>query len=243
MSDKIPQFLKRVNDSLLFNLDNKEFIFYIPEVYFERKNAIIVGEYVNVLGLMDYTIQDIKTGKNNGLKNFNFPTVFLTKPSSIEKIRGVRLTSTSYEEDFRLLKYKKGDQIVVSTKVPEDFSNVEEFFRLFNTGKLPHTIRYDKAHELFNESLRLNGSSFKINRQLFGILVSEMFRSDKDLTVPFRLSGESNMTKYKTVNIKDIPKYNGAFTAITSENWDEAVITASISKNSKSTPLEKLLMD
>ena len=83
MAESIPKFLKRDGDKLLFNQDG-EFIFYVPELYFTRSCAIIVGDMVNIIGVLDYTILD-KNGKNNGLHLFRFPTVFLTRPNIIEK--------------------------------------------------------------------------------------------------------------------------------------------------------------
>lgn len=237
----IPKFLRRDKDALLFNGDG-ELVFYVPEIYFERSYAVIMGEYVNLLGILDYAVFN-ENGKHNGLKPFRFPTIFLARPSSIEKLKGVKLTKYSEQQDYRLLKFKKGDQVVVSVKVPELIDNVEEFYKLFLTGNLPTTIPYDKIHEYFIESIQLNGAGYGVSNQLFGLIVSEMCRDPRDLTKPFRLSSaiDEDMTAYKAVSIKDIPKYISPYTSITSENWDESVISAIINKNAKSTPLEKLL--
>lgn len=243
MTDRLPPFLKRDGDALLFNLDNdSEFIFYVPEVYFEREDAIIIGEYVNLIGILDYAIFD-KNGKHNGLKPFYYPSVFLTKPNTIEKLKNAKLTSVSEVSDYRLLRYKKGDQVVVSTKVPEDINNVEDFYRLFLSGKLPTTIKYDKIHEYPVEAMSLNGSGYGISLQLFGILISEMCRSSKDITKPFRLSKSTNMSDYQTINIRDIPKYIDTFASITSENWDKAVVGAITNKQHQNSPMEKLLTE
>ena len=243
MAEKLPLFLKRDGDALLFNLkDDNEFIFYVPEIYFEREDAIIIGEYVNLIGILDYAIFD-KNGKHNGLKPFYFPTVFLTKPSTIEKLRNVKLTTNTESSDYRLLRYKYGDQIIVSTKVPEDINNVEDFYRLFLSGKLPTTIRYDKIHEYPIEAMTLNGSSYGVSMQLFGILISEMCRSSKDIGKPFRLSNSKDMSDYKTINIRDIPKYTDTFASITSENWDKAVVGAITNQKHQNSPMERLLTE
>lgn len=239
---KVPPFIKRDGDALLFSEPDKELLFYVPEVYFERSNAIIVGEYVNILGIMDYTIVD-KNGKNSGLKSFYFPTVFLTKPSSIEKIKKVKLTDNSNEDDYRVLRYKQNDQVVVSVKVPQSINNVEEFYKLFTSGKLPTTIKYDNMHNYFTDSIALNGASYGVSLQLFGILISEMCRSQKDIKKPFRLSNSNDMTAYQTVNIREIPRYVDPYASITSENWDEAVVSSIINKDHKNSPMEKLLID
>ena len=86
---QVPKFLKKDGDALLFNQDG-QFVFYVPEVYFDRGDALIKGEYVNLLGILDYTIFN-PNGSNIGLKRFYFPTVFLAKPSRIEKLKNTRL--------------------------------------------------------------------------------------------------------------------------------------------------------
>lgn len=237
-SKEVPSFLKRDGDSLLFNKDG-ELVFYIPEMYFDRKYAIIVGEYVNLLGVLDYAIFDSK-GKHSGLKPFRFPTVFLCKPGEMEKIKNVKLTEYSEEQDYRLLKFRKGDQVVVSVKVPEMVANAEEFYKLFTSGKMPTTIRYDQIQDYFLENIRLNGADYGISIQLFGVIISESCRDPKNPDILFRHTDMKDMTAYSMLNIREIPKRVSPFTAVTSENWDESIVNAVINKKSKYSPMEKL---
>lgn len=242
MAYDIPKFLKRKDDSLLFALEDKEFVFIVPEKFFERRDAIIIGEYVNLIGILDYAIFD-KSGKHGGLKRFNFPSVFLTKPYEIEKMKQVKLTANSEVQDYRFLKYKKDDVIVVSTKVPEEIENVEEFYKIFLTGNLPTTIPYDKLQDYFTESARINGCNYGVSLQLFGIIISEMCRDPKNMNNPYRLAKNKNMFDYKAINIEDIPKLVSPYQSLTSVNWDEGLINAIINKNAVDSPLEKVLIN
>lgn len=242
MAYDIPKFLKRKDDSLLFALEDKEFVFIVPEKFFERRDAIIIGEYVNLIGILDYAIFD-KNGKHGGLKRFNFPSVFLTKPYEIEKMKQIKLTANSEIQDYRFLKYKKDDIIVVSTKVPEEIENVEEFYKIFLTGNLPTTIPYDKLQDYFTESARINGCNYGVSLQLFGIVISEMCRDPKNMNNPYRLAKNKNMFDYKAINIEDIPKLVSPYQSLTSVNWDEGLINAIINKNAVDSPLEKVLVD
>lgn len=235
----IPKFLKRNGDALEFNAEG-QFIFYIPEVYFERNYALVIGEFVNLIGILDYTIEDSK-GKNNGLHPFKFPTVFLTRPGEMEKVKDIKLTEHTAAQDYRLLKYKKGDQIVVSVKVPKIVDNAEEFYKMFLYGKLPTTIKYDELQNYFIENIRLNGADYGLNMQMFGIIVSEIARDPNDITKLFRYTDMKDMCAYQAIDIKQIPKYLSAYTSFTSENFDAGVVNAIMNKNQKYTPLEKLL--
>lgn len=237
----LPGFIKRTGDALSFYGEG-EFIFYVPESFFDSKNAIIIGDYVDILGVLNYTIQD-KNGKNGGLKTFNFPSRFITRPGSIEKAKELKLTKYSDVQDYRLFRYKKDDLIVVSTKTAEDIANVESLFQMFLiTGNIPNTIPYDEIQNYYTNSIKLNGSNFGVTLQEFGFIISETCRDPKDESKPFRLSGEKDMCNYKPISIKTVPKLIGPFSSVTSENWDEAVVNAITNKSTKSTPMEKILM-
>jgi len=235
----VPKFLKRDKDSLLFN-QKGELVFYVPEMYFERKFALMVGDYVNLIGVLDYAVFDEK-GKSSGLKQFRFPTVFLARPSEMEKSKNVKLTKNSPEQDYRLLKFKQGDQVIVSVKVPQMVDNAEEFFKIFNSGKLPNTIPYNEIQNYFLENIRLNGADYGITAQLFGIMISESFRDINNPKILFRHTNMKDMNAYSGISVKSIPKYVSPSASITSENWDESLMYAMLNENPKYTPLEKLL--
>ena len=241
MSDyKVPHFLTRDGDSLLFN-EEGSFVFYVPEEYFTRGDALIKGEYINLLGILDYTIFN-PDGSNIGLKRFNFPTVFLCKPSRIEKVKNLLLKKAVEKQDYRLLIFEKGDAVVVSVKVPQNISYVEDFYRIFITGNLPVTIPYGTLQNYFVDSMELNGSSYGITLQMFGIVVGEMCRAKGDPSKPFRLTKFTDPLEYRAIDLKDLPKYISPASSIGSENWDLGVIGSIINPHETNSPMEKLLM-
>lgn len=238
---KTPAFLKRDEESLLFNNNEGEFTFFVPEVYFTRNDAILLGEYVQLFGVLDYAITD-KNGKYGKLRQFKFPTVFMTRPSSIEKVKDLKLTKTSEPADYRLLKYKKDDVIVVSIRTPQDVDNMEWLFRIFViNARLPTTVRYDEMHEYFIENAALNGQKYKLSMQLFGILVSKIARDKKNPEKLFRLTDIKDMTDYAIMSVADIPKYMSPYASIVSQNWDEAVVSSILSTKKETSPLQQIM--
>jgi hypothetical protein len=242
MAYDVPKFLRRDGDALLFNQEGN-FVFYVPEVYFDkgRNDAVINGEYVNLLGILDYAIIS-PTGHTSGPKRFFFPTVFLTKPSRIEKQKAVKLKPNVDPQDYRLLIYNKDDPVVVSVKVPQNILNVESFYRIFLYGKLPVTIPYGKMQDYFTESIALNGSSYSLTLQMFGVVIGEMCRSRHDPGVPFRLTDFTDETSYRAMAIRDVPKYISPNSSIGSENWDNAVVGAVMHPSDIGSPMERLIM-
>lgn len=240
MAERIPSFLKRDGDTILFNEDG-EFIFYVYEELFQKEYAIIKGEYVNLIGVLDYAIFD-KNGKNGGLKRFYFPSVFLTKPYAMDKMKNVKLTASQEPNDFRLLRYKKGDAIIVSTKVPQDIVNMEDFYKIFLYGKLPTTIPYDKLQDYFDKNINLNGSSYGLNIQTFGFVLSEVCRDPHNLKKAFRHTKFTDPTAYRPISIVDVPKYISPHQSICSQNWDSAIVGAIMNPSDVESPLETLVM-
>lgn len=241
MAYNVPPYLKREGESLVFNKDHQQFIFYVPEKYFTTKNATIIGEYVSLLGLLDFAIVDDKGKIVKPVKTFTFPSIFMTKPDSIEKQKDLTFSKYAKPQDYRLLKYNKGDKVVVSVNVPQDISTVEAFYALFNRGNLPATIPYDKIVNIYLENMRLSGNKYNITAQLFGLLYSEVYRAHDDLDKPFRLSGSKDMLAYKAIPLADVPKKVSAYVSLTSENWDNSVIGAIQTKDGKDSPLESIL--
>lgn len=239
--DNIPKFLKKDGLSLVFK-DEGELLFYIPELYFEREFAIIDGENVSIIGIFNYALFDKSNKLIGKLGLFNYPTMITTQPSTIDKLVGVKLTKNSIKEDYRILKFKKDDVVITSTKIPMSIENVEIFLKMFTTGKFTNSIPYDILHEVFIKNIQLNGENYPVSSQLIGMTLSEICRSNDDIAVPFRLSGSSDMHAYQPINIKTIPKLVSPFTSLTSENWNESVVNAIVNKNYKPSPLEKLFL-
>ena len=244
---KLPRFLSQEGDSLVYNQDKSTFVFYVPENYFNNTSKIsiaeIYGQLVSMIGLCNWAIID-ENGKRGPLKPFNFPTMFLCKPSEIEKVKNLKLDNTE-PSDYRLLKFKKGDPVIFQTRVPQLIDNVEIVFKMaIMTGKIPTTIPYDKLWEVFDESARLNGFSFKVSIQLFGILISGICRDPNDLSKMFKETSMNDMNHYRPISVTMVPKYISPYTAITSENWDEALRAAILMRDKEDvpdSPLEKIM--
>ena len=245
----LPAFLKYKEPTAYYHGDG-ELIYYIPEDYFtDTKNpiAMVVGQYVSTLGIFDWALVS-NNGKISDPKPFRYPTVLLCKPNYIEKQKAVSLNGTK-QRDYRVLHFKDGDEAISDVNTPEIIDNVMYMLTvgIVNGNKLPPTIPYDKAHEYYPESMELNGSSYNLNMQLFGIMVSESYRDPNDPTKPFRLSKFKNMTDYMQVSIKALPNYANPYVALTSENFDESLMASILLSDQNEedmpiTPLEKVMM-
>lgn len=243
---EIPSFLSQKGNTLLFNQEG-EFLFYIPETYFgNTKNPVakIIGYFVSTVGAMDWAIVS-PNGKVGTINPFKWPTIVLCKPDSIEKVKNLQIANHK-PRDYRILHFKKGDEVISDINIPEIVDNVETLFRLMiiTGAKMPNTIPYDQFFKYFPESMRLNGGDFGINMQIFGVLESEVLRDPKDPSIPFRHTKMTDMAGYQQISVIQVPKYTSPYVALTSQNWDESLIAANLMDDDskiKSSPMEKII--
>lgn len=239
MNETLPSFLKQSGDSILFKSDG-ELYFYIPEKYFDLKVAEYQGDCISLLGIFSYALKE--NNKMSTLRQFNYPTRFVTKPYKVEKLKSVKLIKESKPEDYRVLCYKKDDVVIVDINVPVDMDNAEDLINLFIIGgHISNTIPYDKIQNYFIDNISYNDNDYGISLQLFGIVIGELCRSTKDVSKPFRLTGSTNMHDYKSISIIDIARLVSPYSAISSNNFNQALVYASVNKNKITSPLERVL--
>lgn len=245
---RLPAFLKQDGDKLIFKGPG-ELIYYIPEQYFSNSKTsvgVVIGSYISTLGIFDWALVD-ENGKVSKAHPFKFPTIILCEPDSMESVKDLSLNGLA-PKDYRVLHFKPGNEAISDINIPKIIDNVETIFKamIYVSNKMPPTIPYNKIHEYLPENMELNAGGYGINMQLFGILFSELCRDPSDISKPFRLSKQINnsMFGYKSISIKEKPKFDSPYTALGSENWDEAVLAAIDLSTKDSTvvsPLERIV--
>lgn len=246
---QVPPFLKQEGQSLVYNEDNKELLYFIPEEFFQNTKtsiAIIYGEYVSTFGLFNWCIQD-KNGKRTDPKPFIFPTIILCKPKSIEKVKEYKLLPNSEALDYRVLHFEKGDEAISQVRVPQDVANCEMFFKIATiTSRIPLNIKYDELWKLFIENINLQGNDYGLHSQLFGIISAELARDKKNIERPYRLSNTKSEYDYKVVSVKMLPNYSSPYASLVSEGFDESIMNAVMLSDKEeseipNSPLEKII--
>ncbi len=244
----LPKFLKQEGNALVYN-STGELVYYIPDAYFtdvKNPTAMIMGQYVYAIGVFDWGLIDDK-GKLLKSHIFKYPTMIQCKPYRIEKVKSFSLRNTK-PMDYQVLHFRKGDEAISDINIPNTVDNVENLFgaMVITGGRQPHTIPYDKLHEYPEQSMELNGLSFKINMQFFGIMFSELERDPNDISKPFRHTAMNDMTNYQQVAIDVVPKYTSPYVALTSKNFDESLMASIMLSGEdedkiKNSPLEKVV--
>ena len=185
-------------------------------------------------------------GKKKMFNLFEYPTMMLCKPSEIEKVKDYTIYPSIEPGDYRLLKFNKGDEVVSQIRTPQLVNNAELLFKLMLiSAKIPKGIRYSTGWKEFSESMRLNGKNYKLSAQLFGMIWMTVCRDPNDISKPYRYTDIKDDFGYKPISIKLTPKYISPYVSITSENFDEGLMSAILMNDKKDipySPLEKILM-
>ena len=249
---KLPNFLKQDGYTIKYDVnDGSELVYYIPEDFFNSntKNPIaqIEGEYVSFLGLCLWGIVD-KNGKVGQLKLLKIPTIFNCKPYTIDTIKEEKLAVSNSYEDYRILRFRYGDEVISNIRTEKNVDYAELLFKVIVfTAKVPTLISYEDVWKLFLENAEMTGINYGLNIQLYCMLTSIICRNPNDVSQPFRYTSMKDMHDYKPISIRSVPKYISPFTAITSENFDEGVRSSILlskmpEEDIPYSPLEKVLM-
>jgi hypothetical protein len=111
-------------------------------------------------------------------------------------------------------------------------------------GNLFNGVPNDKIQDYILDNASRNGFKYKCPPQIIGILIGVLSRNSKNLEEPYRfIANGKNKYDYSTISITKVPKYTSPYTAITSENADDAVASALTIKSSVSSPLEDIVME
>lgn len=241
-------FYKKVGKSYVVDLKKgQEVRYFIPENWFSSNIVFAVGEYYNLLGVFSYALYDEKDKMIGELHQFNYPTAFLAEPYKIDTAKDLVLGKYGHPEDYRVLRFRPGDKLIVEDQVPQSIETVEDLFRLWViTGHIPNTIPYTELHEYLLENVKYSGNKYKgVPIQMIGIMVTKMARDINDPSKPFRLSPEKKKkiwNAYSSCPIVDVPKYISTYAAFTSVNFDDSIIAACEIEKENHSPLERVLM-
>ena len=241
MAQALPAYMKVDGNKLIFNGPG-EIIYYIPEKYFDLSLATFIGEEIEAMGIFPYSYSPSGSDEDRQFKPFKYPTIIRFKPSETEKINNLVLMGAKKPSDYRAAYFHKGDELLCEISVPQDIDNVDKFVNLFKGGNLPDYIPYNEIHEYMIGNAQANGFNYKVSNQILGLVISEVYRDAADPSKPFRYSSMEDQTAYRAVNINMVPKFTSAYTAITSENPDEAIAAAVTNTGHGRSPLEDIMM-
>lgn len=240
-------FLSIKGDQIIFNGAYMEA--YIPKSMFTKGICQFTGaNKLTIFGLFVFKLGNSKgeIEKGSKLQTFNFPSIVITKPSSSEN-RTIELVPGKGEEEYVVLKYFKDDALLFSRNIISKIENIEIFINLLIEGKLPHTLSYNDLLRVTLKCMEVNGG-MDVQAVLFSVVILSLYRSDKDLSVPFRKligAGKAGPYEYKAANARTVCANDSTFSAMIFEDIDSMTMSSvnrkRYNRQSNETPLEQLI--
>lgn len=220
--------------------------FYIPMYYFDKKYNFAEdnGTSVHLLGLFNVGI--FKNGKLEYIDTFNIPSWIDIQQYEYE-IRDIDMPGQGLVPCHVMKFYK--DSVICNDSIVQDSTNAQIMLRCINFGKLPKTIPYTKAIQVWRKNQKMNGVNFGVPAIILEIVLSVAYRYKNNLGYKFaKVYGpkDSKLTEYdyEMASIRKICQYASTFSGITFEDID-SMITTSVNrarekKPEADTPVEML---
>jgi hypothetical protein len=239
-------FLENKNDSVILKEGKLEI--YLPKSYFDNEDAIEFGMEIKTIGI--FLMRYYKDENSSSYKTYQ-----LVLPEQIQFSFSERTTSTESlnknldEDSYNIFILYENDFFIKNINIAKDSANTSDFVNLHNTAKIPNTIEYHEILNLYLENMITNDCDLKVPAVIHEMIIGELARYKNNIEIPFRraISSSDKITEYdyKQISIKDLAMINGTFTALSSENINQA-ITMAISKTrtggyEAETPVEKII--
>lgn len=221
-------YLAKKDDKIIFT--GKYMEAYIPDKLFKKGLNEYMGDEVSIMGIFNFRLGD-KDGNidpKSRLYTFNFPSMMMTKPSSVEKKETEILPGTGVKK-YHVLKYYAEDYVMVSRQVIQGIDNVEKFVNLLLEAALPTSFKYEDILRIFLKNLEINKETAGVSATSFSMIVAESSRYKKDLSIPFRKligKGKANQYDYILANARTVCANNSTFSGMTFEDIDSMTVSA-----------------
>ena len=237
---------KKTDQDIIFTGNYMEV--YIPNFYIEKNMAEIIGDHFRTFGLLNFrTFADIDGEKPLKLWLFNLPVEIYTYPSGGYDEKTLDLLGVG-EEKYYIAKYYNGD-ILCKSKLVASKLSFRSFLEILMAGKLPPTIPYDKVMDIWQKNFLLTDVNFAIPDVIKEIVISQIYRSKKDPSIPFAyVIGRNPNTSpydYITASPREIVKNSSTYAGLSFEDFNQMAIAGinnnKTNKEEKASPMEAVL--
>lgn len=157
---------------------------------FEQHGALLIGDTVTTLGVMDMIINDTYQVGLNLLASITI------EPSDMGKM-------TYGGIEYVTLHLKKGDKFMTSYRVIQDTHVVYVIWTEFITnGNVPYWFDYDGLLKIFDHVRELTGAGIGVSRSVYEGIIAHISRDRDNLSKQYRLT---EMRKpYRLVALKSV---------------------------------------
>jgi len=197
--------------------------FYIPQSYFDQNLASIVGDYIEVIGLLWFKAD----GKWYEL---TLPLKFMFGYSLQEKFSG-KMRPNMQNMDYIIFTLEKGDAFCYDINHRKNVDDIMLFSaKLMEGGKMPRSIGYDEILVIMHNALQATDvGDLGVSSLTFEILLAELYRNKGKVTEPFRFYYNKHpnaIYDYKMIPVTKLPELTSTFTGLMGEDNKQQIVAA-----------------
>ena len=221
--------------------------FYIPEDYFKdnMRFAEDRGSMIKVLGI--FNVGFFVDGKLTEIRTLNAPSWIEVYVSDSET-RMIQMPHSDKMEQYRVVMFYEG-QKVMNSSIIQDSDNARSYLEFICKGKIPHSVPYGKAAQIWRKNQAMNGVHLGVPAVIEELILSVVYRDKNNPALKFCTNASKDLSiteyDYLTASIRQICQYASTFTALWFEDFDSMVTTSlnrtSENKSEMESPLEKII--
>lgn len=169
---------------------------------FKNNIAMDVNDTVETFGIFQITSMD---GKESF--DVSFPII-------------INLNINEREEttEHVILSYKENDIIIEKMVYIDGPKQANRFLDLLIGGKFLNKGQ-EELVTMFTDNMRLNGANVGVQSELIEAMISELFRWEKDNSIPFRMkTNKVSEDEYTFLSIKDVARSSSVFNTLSFED-------------------------
>lgn len=184
--------------------------------------AIELGGKVSTIGIFWFRID------NKEWYELQLPLKFEFEYSDKYK-KKIRLGDKLPEAEYIVYVLHKGDAFVYDTRHKEDLEDLRTDYidKMMEKANIPEYVSYNDSLGLFVKAMEAaNFASVGISAVSIEFILSEIYRSKKNTSEPFRLSyNGNNPYAYKLVPLTKVNQLNSTFTGIIGQDIQNQLIS------------------
>jgi hypothetical protein len=187
---------------------------YVPDSYLETKMLGQDGEIFDLLFIVKYRLFHTDTDDASKLPiyEFHFPSMVLTKP---DEVRHDTMDIYGVKEKVTVLIYHRGGEIIYNCNIIKSSLMVERFVTLLINGKIRGS--YVNSNNMLNDIQKIHNTKLNVPQYVQHILLSEVYRSRKDLSQPARIVAsplDKDDSKIRGLNMRENAAYTSTLAGV-----------------------------
>lgn len=203
---------------------------YIPQFYFDKDIATVIGDHFSYFGVANFRVFDDIDGKKpqNKLETLKLPTIIISYPTGGFDTQNLDLVGKGEKESYHVLKFYT-DDIICAKTLPATAQAFRAFLEALMAGKLPGTLAYSSIIDIWNKNFEMNNVNFDISETIKEIVITELYRWKKDITVKFsKVIGKDPKTSeydYITISPREVTRLTSTYAGLTFEAFDDMLVS------------------